>query len=183
MNYLSNKKGFLGIDNKFNFKEKVVIVPFGLEKTVSYGHGTKNGPKEIIKASHQVELYDEELNCEPYKKIGIRTLKPFKIDKNINKALKKISMIDISTWGWFDVRSKENDIFSHFKKISTNIRSIPRLDQGIFFNKRLYFSVGGIGAFGAQPFKEISKRFYSRIDPQNPLPPLIIRTKNLELFK
>ncbi len=91
MKYLSNKKGFLGIDNKFNFKEKVVIVPFGLEKTVSYGGGTKNGPKEIIKASHQVELYDEELNCEPYKKIGIKTLKPFKIDKKIENALKKIS--------------------------------------------------------------------------------------------
>ena len=91
MNYLSNKKGFLGVDNKFNLKEKAVVVPFGLEKTISYGRGTRNGPKEIIKASHQVELYDEELNCEPYKKIGIKTLKPFKIDKNINKALKKIS--------------------------------------------------------------------------------------------
>ena len=55
MNYLSNKKGFLGIDNKFNFKEKVVIVPFGLEKTVSYGGGTKNGPKEIIKAIRKVQ--------------------------------------------------------------------------------------------------------------------------------
>ena len=37
LNYLSNKNGFLGVDNKFNFKEKVIIVPFGLEKTVSYG--------------------------------------------------------------------------------------------------------------------------------------------------
>ncbi len=94
MKYLSNKNGFLGIDNRFNFKEKVVIIPFGLEKTVSYGSGTKNGPKEIIKASHQVELYDEELNCEPYKKIGIKTLKPFKIDKNINKALNRMSLIN-----------------------------------------------------------------------------------------
>ena len=94
MKYLSNKNGFLGIDNKVNFKEKVVVVPFGLEKTVSYGDGTKNGPKEIIKASHQVELYDEELNCEPYKKIGIKTLKPFKIDKNIKKALNKMSKIN-----------------------------------------------------------------------------------------
>jgi len=94
LNYLSNKQGFLGIDNKFSFKEKAIIVPFGLEKTVSYGEGTKNGPKEIIKASHQVELYDEELNCEPYKKIGIKTLKPFKIDKNIKKALKKMSSIN-----------------------------------------------------------------------------------------
>ncbi len=94
MQYLSNKNGFLGIENKFNFKEKVVIVPFGLEKTVSYGGGTRNGPKEIIRASHQVELYDEELNCEPYKKIGIKTLKPFKIEKNINKALRKISSVN-----------------------------------------------------------------------------------------
>ena len=94
LNYLSNKNGFLGVDNNFNFSPKVVVVPFGLEKTVSYGGGTKNGPREIIKASHQVELYDEELNCEPYKKIGIKTLKPFKIDKNIQAALRKISNIN-----------------------------------------------------------------------------------------
>jgi agmatinase len=30
--------------------------------------GTKNGPKEIIKASHQVELYDEELIVNLIKK-------------------------------------------------------------------------------------------------------------------
>ncbi len=94
MKYLSNKNGFLGIDNKFNFKEKVIIIPFGLEKTVSYGGGTRNGPKEIIKASHQVELYDEELNCEPFKKIGIKTLKPFKIKKNVKKALSVMSKIN-----------------------------------------------------------------------------------------
>ena len=94
MKYLSNKHGFLGIDNKFNFKEKVVVVPFGLEKTVSYGGGTKNGPKEIIKASHQVELFDEELNKEPYKEIGIKTLKPFPIKKDIKQALDQLSQIN-----------------------------------------------------------------------------------------
>ena len=47
MKYLSNKNGFLGIDNAVNFKEKVIVIPFGLEKTVSYGGGTRNGPKEI----------------------------------------------------------------------------------------------------------------------------------------
>ena len=94
LNYLTNKQGFLGIDNKFNFKEKAIIIPFGLEKTVSYGGGTKNGPKEIIKASHQVELYDEELKCEPFKKIGIKTLKPFKISKKINKAINQIAEIN-----------------------------------------------------------------------------------------
>ena len=94
MNYFSNKKGFLGIDNKINIKEKVVVVPFGLEKTVSYGGGTKKGPKEIIKASHQVELYDEDLKKEPYKQIGIKTLKLFPIKKNIIDALKQIENIN-----------------------------------------------------------------------------------------
>ena len=94
MKYLSNKNGFLGIDNKFDIKQKSVVIPFGLEKTVSYGGGTKNGPKEIIKASHQVELYDEELNCEPFKVIGVKTIKPFKINKDINKALKQISLLN-----------------------------------------------------------------------------------------
>ena len=94
MKYLSNKKGFLGIDNKIHAREKVVVVPFGLEKTVSYGGGTKNGPKEIIKASHQVELFDEDLKKEPHKNIGIKTLKPFPIKKNITDALKQIENIN-----------------------------------------------------------------------------------------
>jgi len=94
LKYLSNKKGFLGIDNKSSVKEKVVVIPFGLEKTVSYGSGTSKGPKEIIKASHQVELFDEDLNKEPYKYIGIKTLKPFPIKKNIIDALKQIENIN-----------------------------------------------------------------------------------------
>ncbi|MDB9752250.1 agmatinase [Pelagibacteraceae bacterium] len=94
MEYLSNKNGFLGIDNNVIIKEKVIVVPFGLEKTVSYGGGTKNGPKEIIKASHQVELFDEELNKEPFKEIGIKTLKPFPIKNKIEKALDQLSKIN-----------------------------------------------------------------------------------------
>ena len=86
MKYLSNKKGFLGTDNKSNGKENVVVIPFGLEKTVSYGGGTSKGPKEIIRASHQVELFDEDLNKEPYKYIGIKTLEPFPIKKNMADA-------------------------------------------------------------------------------------------------
>ncbi len=94
MKYLSQKKGFLGYDAAQNLDPKVIIVPFGLEKTVSYGAGTKNGPKEIIKASHQVELFDEELNKEPHKEIGIKTLKPFPIKKKINQALDQLSSIN-----------------------------------------------------------------------------------------
>ena len=94
MKYLSPKKGFLGIDAEQSIAPQVIVVPFGLEKTVSYGGGTKNGPKEIIKASHQVELFDEELNNEPYKKIGIKTLKPFVIKNKIESALEQLSKIN-----------------------------------------------------------------------------------------
>ena len=94
MKYLSNKKGFLGIDNKSNVEEKVVVIPFGLEKTTSYGVGTNKGPKEIIKASHQVELFDEDLKKEPYKYLGIKTLKPFSIKKSIIDALRQIENIN-----------------------------------------------------------------------------------------
>jgi len=94
MKYLSPKKGFLGIDAEISKSPQVIVVPFGLEKTVSYGGGTKNGPKEIIKASHQVELFDEELNKEPYKEIGIKTLKPFSIKNKIKSALDQLSKIN-----------------------------------------------------------------------------------------
>jgi agmatinase len=94
MQYLSQKKGFLGYDANQNVEPKVIVVPFGLEKTVSYGGGTKNGPKEIIKASHQVELFDEELNKEPYREIGIKTIKPFVIKKKISDALDQLSAIN-----------------------------------------------------------------------------------------
>ena len=93
MNYLNQKKGFLGYEADCKIVNKVIVIPFGLEKTVSYGSGTKNGPKEIINASHQVELFDEELNKEPYKEIGIKTLKPFSIKKKIDSALNQLSLI------------------------------------------------------------------------------------------
>jgi len=94
MKYLPQKKGFLGYEANSKIKNKVVIVPFGLEKTVTYGGGTKNGPKEIIKASHQVELFDEELNKEPYKLIGIKTLKPFQIKKKVKDAIEQLCNIN-----------------------------------------------------------------------------------------
>ena len=94
MEFLSQKKGFLGLDALEKKNPKAIVVPFGLEKTVSYGGGTKNGPKEIIKASHQVELFDEELEKEPHKEIGIKTIKPFAIKKEINKALDQLSVIN-----------------------------------------------------------------------------------------
>ena len=51
----------------------VLILPVPYEATVSYGGGTRNGPRGIIHASRYVELYDHELDAEPYT-IGVHTL-------------------------------------------------------------------------------------------------------------
>ena len=43
------------------------------EHTSSYRAGSKDGPDAMIRASHYVELYDEELNQETYRHGGICT--------------------------------------------------------------------------------------------------------------
>jgi agmatinase len=58
----------------------VLIWPVPFEKTVSYGVGTKDGPHAIINASRNMELYDEELGCEPAD-IGIHTLEPMDCER------------------------------------------------------------------------------------------------------
>lgn len=50
-----------------------VILPCPFEKTVSYMPGTRFGPREIIEASSQVELWDEELGVDVHPQ-GIFTL-------------------------------------------------------------------------------------------------------------
>lgn len=66
MRTLSINKNFLAIEEEYsNYKDsKVVMLPVPYEATTSYGKGTGKGPDGIYKASHYVELFDEELNRE-----------------------------------------------------------------------------------------------------------------------
>ena len=53
-----------------------LVLPVPYEATTSYKGGTREGPRAILDASAQVELYDAELDYEPALKWGIHTL-PF----------------------------------------------------------------------------------------------------------
>jgi agmatinase len=66
---------FLGIpDDEARYETaRGVVVPVPWEATVSYGAGTAKGPAAILDASRYVELYDEVLREEPYRKGGIHT--------------------------------------------------------------------------------------------------------------
>ena len=68
-------RNFLGLDDDTsNFDNaKVVILPVPYEATTSYGAGTGAGPAAIIESSRYIELYDQELDNEPYE-VGIATL-------------------------------------------------------------------------------------------------------------
>jgi agmatinase len=76
MNDSRLQNNFGGIDEKFsqfNFS-KVVILPAPADKTVS--NNLTSGVSSIIKASQNLELYEEETDAEVYK-IGIHTLENF----------------------------------------------------------------------------------------------------------
>ncbi|NQV83176.1 MAG: agmatinase [Rhodospirillales bacterium] len=97
MKLLPPKKGFLGLSEEDAAgsagKPGVTVVPFGLEGSVSYGGGTAHGPQAIIDASHQVELFDEELWREPVREFQVSTLAPFAIADGVEAAVDQLQGI------------------------------------------------------------------------------------------
>ena len=54
-------------------RSRVVILPVPYDSTTSGWGGARDGPAAIIDASENMELYDVEIGCEPYR-VGIHTL-------------------------------------------------------------------------------------------------------------
>jgi agmatinase len=66
---------FLGLDEEHcDFDNAgTVILPVPYEATVSFGGGTRHGPRAIIEASRYIETYDQELDADPFES-GVATL-------------------------------------------------------------------------------------------------------------
>lgn len=71
---LPDNFGGLPEENSRYESSRAVVFPVPLERTTTYMTGTRNGPAAILAASRNMELYDEEFGCEPYKQFGIATL-------------------------------------------------------------------------------------------------------------
>ena len=85
-------------------KSSIVVLPAPYEHTVSFGGGTRYGPRELIAASHYVEFYDEELDRELCHEIGIATLPPVKFGRRIHQhaiALLRKDVTDLLDLGKF----------------------------------------------------------------------------------
>jgi agmatinase len=101
LNYSNN---FLGIKENCSWQEaQVVVLPVPLELTTTYMKGTAKGPRALLKASHQVELYDDELHAETYRK-GIATLPPVKM--NIRDAGAALHRIEKEVTGILNEKEK-----------------------------------------------------------------------------
>lgn len=70
---------------------RCVVIPFGLEASVSYESGTARGPQAILAASHQLELFDDELWREPYLDYGVAALRAPAIPKPLTAALDSLA--------------------------------------------------------------------------------------------
>jgi agmatinase len=92
--YLPAEQSFLDpvrVDAHDPGAARAVVIPFGLEASVSYGGGTARGPSAILRASQQLELYDEELGCEPYRAWGVAALREPVIEPSIEAALAQLT--------------------------------------------------------------------------------------------
>lgn len=65
---------FLWSEVKADYEpSRVVILPIPYEATTTYRQGTENGPDALLDASGQLECYDEELDWEVGRDVGIYT--------------------------------------------------------------------------------------------------------------
>jgi len=87
---MAPEQGFLGLsgDDASDYAAAgAVIIPYGLEASVSYGAGTRHGPAHMLQASQQVELFDEEFWREPFRDYGVVTMAQPDIPASIPVAL------------------------------------------------------------------------------------------------
>lgn len=72
---------------------KAVVIPFGLEASVSYGGGTKAGPAAIMDASQQLELFDDDLWREAVLDYGIAAIREPVIAPTVEAALDQLAAL------------------------------------------------------------------------------------------
>lgn len=87
---LAPEEGFLKLapgDRATADKPLAVVIPFGLEASVTYEAGAARGPAAMIAASPEIELFDEELWLEPSTQFRVETWAEPAIPDRLEDAL------------------------------------------------------------------------------------------------
>ena len=84
----SNPNNFLSLPlNKSSLaNSKTILLPVPYDGTASYKSGSRDAPAALIKASHQLEDYDLELQCQP-SDLGIHTAYELPVDVSSPDAM------------------------------------------------------------------------------------------------
>ena len=77
---------------------EAIVLPIPYEATTTYGAGTREGPEAILAASRQVELWDEENNWDPSKKIKLTTALPISPEASGPQAMLDKIRRQVQTW-------------------------------------------------------------------------------------
>lgn len=84
------KYNLFGLEEQDYKKAKVVVLPIPYDSTVTYRSGTREGPRAIIDASRNMELYSLELDAD-ISKMGIYTMDELEPDfSSPEKTVKRI---------------------------------------------------------------------------------------------
>lgn len=88
---------FLGSEAKNSYAtSKVVILPIPYEATTTYRKGCEGGPDAVLRASDQLEAYDEELKRETCLEVSIYTL-PAIADTRHDPLISAEDMLQVTT--------------------------------------------------------------------------------------
>src|SRR5512146_501335 len=85
---------FGGFEHSRSFADsRAIVLPVPFERTTTYVTGTRNGPREILLASGQVELWDQETGTDAHSH-GIFTLPEMELAYNdVRVALEEIKRV------------------------------------------------------------------------------------------
>ncbi|HKV84474.1 MAG TPA: agmatinase [Ktedonobacterales bacterium] len=92
---LAPERGFMHLDDEYTAFDsaRVVVVPVPFDGTTCYQPGTREGPRAIIDASRNLELYDAELARSPYE-VGIHTLRAVEpVMGNANAMVERVEHV------------------------------------------------------------------------------------------
>ena len=80
---------FLGVDSGYP-AARVVILPAPYDATTTYMPGARFGPRAILQASQELELYDREFGCDVWESIGIHTAEDAAIWDSTEKMIAEV---------------------------------------------------------------------------------------------
>lgn len=99
--FLPEPENFLALPDAFSTPETagVIVLSVPFERSSTFGQGSGGGPEAILKASHEVELFDAVLGFEPYRAAGgIATLAALDVAECDGPALSERLGVEAALW-------------------------------------------------------------------------------------